>query len=275
MRGNNGQIRGRQHPAFEREAAGAPTGRTTWARHAAAIGGLIGTVAALVAIVGGLVPLVQSYQPSAPVLAPMATVMLTSTAPSRAATEACPTATAQIPPIRSDSPIYVGTGLIQEHDIGLDTEHHSTDWLTDTHGTLVLHYPPIPDDHWGVMNICPRRHPSLEFTSYAFLGAEMRSQEGGARIRLGIKDVTQNPTGTEATTLECLTPNWQTIALPLNAFAAVDLKRLFVLVVTTQREFDTVGELETETYWEEPKESDRHGGMTNELTARWLAPRAS
>jgi hypothetical protein len=47
------------------------------------------------------------------------------------------------------------------------------------------------------------------------------------------------------------------------------------LMQPNEREFDTVGELKTETYWLERKVTKGKGEASNELTTRRLAPGSS
>ena len=110
----------------------------------------------------------------------------------------------------------------------------------------MLAYP--PDQLWGTMFITagkpvPLGHrPSIDLSQYHSLSFDIHAEVDGQCVHLGIKDRTQPDDGSEITVQECLTTQWSTVSLPLDAFANVDLTHLYVVleVVFLGRSSETV-----------------------------------
>ncbi len=133
---------------------------------------------------------------------------------------------------RSYRDVYVGgveTGFV----LGMDSSEHLHQWLTSNDGMLVLTYP--ANQQWGAMFITvgrpvpPGHRASLDLSAYRSLVVDLRSPVDGQCVRIGIKDKDQPDNGSEVTVQRCLTAQWSTITLALNAFTGVDLTHLYVV----------------------------------------------
>jgi exo-beta-1,3-glucanase (GH17 family) len=135
---------------------------------------------------------------------------------------------------RSFRDVYVGSSLEAPFDLGIDTSGHQHGWLAAGDGVLTLAYP--PEQLWGALFITagkpvpPGNRPSIDLSPYQSLSLDIRAEVDGQCVRLGIKDRTQPDDGSEITVQECLTTQWSTVSLPLDAFANVDLTRLYVVL---------------------------------------------
>lgn len=105
-------------------------------------------------------------------------------------------------------------------------------WYTRTQGVLSVTYPPLQS--WGTISITvgkpvplSDRHNSLDLSAYHSLVFDMRLVTGEPYVRVGIKDWEQCDDGSEITVRQLLTPQWTTVALPLNTFTNVDLAHVY------------------------------------------------
>ncbi len=134
--------------------------------------------------------------------------------------------------MRSYRDIYVG-GLETGFSLGMETSDHQRHWLTSQNGVLSLTYP--ANQQWGVMFISvgppvpPGHRPSLDLSAYRSLVVDLRAAVDGQCVRIGVKDKNQPDNGSEISVQQCLTTQWSTITLPLNAFTGVDLTHLYVV----------------------------------------------
>jgi len=107
-------------------------------------------------------------------------------------------------------------------------------WYRDTHGILSITYPALQT--WGTISITFRkpvplsgRHNSLDLSAYHSLVFDMRLVTGEPYVRVGIKDWKQCDDGSEITIRQLLTPQWTTVALPLDTFTNVDLTHVYAV----------------------------------------------
>ncbi len=132
---------------------------------------------------------------------------------------------------RSFRDVYVGSSLEAPFDLGIDTSEHQYGWLAAKDGVLALTYP--EGQLWGAMFITvgkpvpPGHRPSIDLSKYHSLTFDIRAENDGQLVRLGIKDGTQPDDGSEITVEQSLTTNWSTIALSLDDFANVNLKHVY------------------------------------------------
>jgi exo-beta-1,3-glucanase (GH17 family) len=135
---------------------------------------------------------------------------------------------------RSYRDVYVGSGLEEPFGLGIDTSTQQRHWLTANNGSLLLVYPSA--QLWGAMFITmgppvpPGNRPSFDLSAYHSISFDMRAGADGQCVRLGIKDRTQPDDGSEITVQQCLTTQWSTVTLSLDAFANVDLTHLYVVL---------------------------------------------
>ncbi len=133
---------------------------------------------------------------------------------------------------RSYRDVYVG-GLESGFVLGMETSGHQRQWLTAKDGSLALTYP--ANQQWGAMFITVGPpvplgdRPSLDLSAYRSLVVDLRAAVDGQCVRIGIKDKYQPNNGSETTVQRCLSAQWSTITLPLNAFTGADLTHLYVV----------------------------------------------
>ncbi len=133
---------------------------------------------------------------------------------------------------RSYRDVYVG-GPVPGFVLGMDTSRHQRQWLTANGGSLTLTYP--ANQQWGAMFVTVGppvplgQRPSLDLSAYRSLVVDLRAAVDGQCVRIGIKDKNQPDDGSEIAVRRCLTAQWSTITLPLNAFSGVDLAHLYVV----------------------------------------------
>jgi hypothetical protein len=129
-------------------------------------------------------------------------------------------------------PIYVGENLSGGYDMGVDTSGHQYAWVTNLHGAMKLNYPPGQD--WGAVFITvgkpvpPGERQSRDFSHYQTLAVDLRGEQGGERLRIGIKDKNNSDDGKEIKADVTLTAEWQTYRFPLAYFVTADLAHLYV-----------------------------------------------
>jgi exo-beta-1,3-glucanase (GH17 family) len=134
--------------------------------------------------------------------------------------------------MRSYRDIYVGV-LETGFALGMETSGRQRQWLTARDGSLVLTYP--ANQQWGVMfisigpSVPPGHRPSLDLSVYRSMVVDLRAAVDGQCVRIGVKDKNQPDNGSEISVQRCLTTQWSTITLPLNAFTGVDLTHLYVV----------------------------------------------
>jgi hypothetical protein len=89
---------------------------------------------------------------------------------------------------------------------------------------------------WGTISITvgkpvplSDRHNSLDLSMYHSLVFDMRLVTGEPYVRVGIKDWEQCDDGSESTVRQLLTPQWATVALPLDTFTNIDPTHVYVV----------------------------------------------
>jgi hypothetical protein len=73
--------------------------------------------------------------------------------------------------------------------------------------------------------------------AYRSLVVDLRAAVDGQCVRIGIKDRHQPDNGSEISVQRCLTTQWSTMTLPLNAFTGVDLAHLYVVFEVLLRDY--------------------------------------
>lgn len=129
--------------------------------------------------------------------------------------------------------IYYGPRLAEGYDMGITTSHGVTGWVTDMGSYMRMAYP--PGQAWGAVFITvgppkPPPRPGKNLSAYKSLVVELRGQNGGEDIWIGLKDNEDADDGTETKIpLLDLTPTWQTFTIPLSSFATAEKSRLYVV----------------------------------------------
>lgn len=131
-------------------------------------------------------------------------------------------------------PIYVGAELSEGYDIGVNSSTGLTNWLLDLNGYMKMEYP--SNQTWGAVFITvgpptdPPR-PSQDLSSYTTLSVDLKGENGGEELEIGIKDNTDPDDGTETKIkILGLTTEWQTYTFSLLDFTTADLTRIYVVV---------------------------------------------
>jgi len=136
-------------------------------------------------------------------------------------------------PVTGPQPVYMGSALAPDYDMGVATSGGLTDWVTDMGGFMCMAYP--DDQDWGAVFItvgqptAPPR-PSQDLSGYQALSLELRGEGGGESVWVGLKDSTDPDDGTETKQqVSNLTQDWRTFTFPLSSFSTADPARLNVV----------------------------------------------
>ena len=135
--------------------------------------------------------------------------------------------------IIASNPIYMGGGLASGYDIGLNTSGGRTDWITENNDAICMAYP--SGQAWGAVFITvgePRDppRPSQDLSAFQKLSLELRGENGGETVLVGIKDRTDPDNGAETKiAVSNLTTDWQAFEFPLSDFVTADLTQLYVV----------------------------------------------
>jgi len=138
-----------------------------------------------------------------------------------------------IPSAAPPHPIYMGTTLSPGYDMGVDTSHGRTDWVTDMNGHMCMSYPAGQD--WGAVFITVGKptnfnKPSRDLSNYETISLELKGTIGGEQVWTGIKDNKDRDDGRETKVrVANLTTEWQTFTFPLSDFSTANLNQLYVV----------------------------------------------
>ena len=131
--------------------------------------------------------------------------------------------------------VLSGTKLGAGFNMGVDTSEQQRTWVRKWNDgeCFQLSYP--KDQSWGAMFITAgqpvppsSRHTSLDISAFQTLAIEMKAEDNGAVIDIGIKSINQPDDGTEIRVTKTLTTEWKTYEIPLNQFSGADLKKIYV-----------------------------------------------
>lgn len=131
-----------------------------------------------------------------------------------------------------DYPIYFENRLTEGYDIGVDTDRAVRNWLSNQNGYMKMEYP--SGQIWGAVFITvgeptnPPR-PFMNFNGFNILSIEMKGENGGETVDIGIKDNTDPDNGKETKKTITVTNNWRVYEFPLNEFVTADLEYLYVV----------------------------------------------
>jgi hypothetical protein len=123
--------------------------------------------------------------------------------------------------------------LASGFDIFVNTDRGRTDWLNPDADGMKAAYP--SGQAWGFVGLVLQgptafgSRPSRDLSKYKTLQVQLRGQDGGESIAIGLKDSNQPDTGTETKKVVALTTSWQTLSFPLSDFKPADLTRLYLV----------------------------------------------
>ena len=131
------------------------------------------------------------------------------------------------------SVIYNNGKFASGYDMGVDTSEKRRDWVKkQSDGSLCMAYP--SGQEWGAVFVTvgkpkPQPRPGKDFSSYTTLAIEMRGEQGGEQVEIGIKDKDDPDDGSEHKETVSLTSDWKTHTFPLTQFYTADLTNLYVV----------------------------------------------
>lgn len=140
---------------------------------------------------------------------------------------------------RWDRDIFVNGRLATYYDIGVDSSHQRRDWLSPANDSLQMSYPGGQD--WGAVFVTvgppvdPPR-PWRDFSQFTLLSLELRGENGGETVDVGIKDYAAPDDGSERKITLRLDREFRRYDVPLSQFGSSrvvvpdDLRQLYVVV---------------------------------------------
>lgn len=128
--------------------------------------------------------------------------------------------------------VMIGSTLETGFDMGVNSSENRVGWVTSMGGHFRLAYP--SGQAWGALFVTigkpkDRPRPFMDFSSYKTLKLEMRGQDGGEVVFIGVKTNTQPDDGTETKLPIRLSKIWQTYRFELDSFRRADPTRLYVV----------------------------------------------
>ena len=130
-------------------------------------------------------------------------------------------------------PIYADSQLTTGFEIGVDTDKGEREWISEMDGFLKLEYP--SNQAWGAVFITKGKstnqpRPFQNFSAYSKLIVEMRGENGGETLNIGIKDNTDPDNGRETKKQIAVKKNWETYELLLSEFKTANLSKIYVVI---------------------------------------------
>ncbi len=128
--------------------------------------------------------------------------------------------------------IYSGEFFRPGLDMGVNTSNGVTTWVTNMQGYMRASYP--AGQSWGAVFITVGTpvplgyRSSINLASHRYLTVEMRGQNGGETVSIGIKDKNQPDTGYETKKSVALTTAWKTYTFYLPDFTGADRTQIYV-----------------------------------------------
>lgn len=124
-------------------------------------------------------------------------------------------------------------GLTEGYDIGVNSSEGLTNWLSDLGDHVRMDYP--ENQSWGSVFITvgtptdPPR-PSVNLSYYNILSIDLKGENGGEDIQIGIKDNLDPDDGTETKILVSdLTTEWQTYTFVVLDFVTANSEQLYIV----------------------------------------------
>ena len=142
--------------------------------------------------------------------------------------------------------IYSDGEFADGYYMGVNTSGQKQDWVKQqSDGSLCMAYP--SGQKWGAVFVTvgkPKKppRPGKDFSSYTTLVIDMRGEQGGEKVKIGIKDKDNPDDGSEAKIEKSLSSGWKTYTFPLKDFDTADLTKLYVVT-----EFVFEGDIPAET----------------------------
>jgi exo-beta-1,3-glucanase (GH17 family) len=131
------------------------------------------------------------------------------------------------PGTRARRDIFIeNSGLSAYYDMGVDTSERQRSWLEAQNEFLRMAYP--AGQYWGSVFITvgepgQRPHPWRDFSEFKTLSIEMKGQNGGEEVEIGIMNRSDPANGHERRVRRSLGREYQTYDIPLSEFASPHL----------------------------------------------------
>ncbi|HMZ08819.1 MAG TPA: hypothetical protein PKL78_02165 [Anaerolineales bacterium] len=129
--------------------------------------------------------------------------------------------------------IYKGTSLTQGYDMGVDTSGQLRNWVTDMHDSMCMNYP--GNQGWGAVfitfgkSVPVDQRQTQDLSTYKTLSMELKGENGGEYLSIGLKDKTDPDDGSERKYSVTVTNDWKAYTFPLSDFDTADATQLYVV----------------------------------------------
>lgn len=131
------------------------------------------------------------------------------------------------PGTRVNRDVFVeNSGLSAYYDIGVDTSEKKRSWLDAQNEFLRMAYP--AGQYWGSVFVTvgepgQRPHPWKDFSGFRTLSIEMKGQNGGEEVEIGVMNRSDPAIGHERKVRRMLGREYHTYDIPLSDFASSHL----------------------------------------------------
>lgn len=120
-----------------------------------------------------------------------------------------------------------GVGLMAYYGMGVDSSEKQRAWATAENGILRMAYP--AGQYWGSVFITvgdpgQRPHPWKDFSGYKTLSIEMRGENGGEEVGIGVMNSSDPATGHERKARQVLGREYKIYDIPLSDLASPHLR---------------------------------------------------
>ena len=128
--------------------------------------------------------------------------------------------------------IYKGTSLTQGYGMGVDTSDHLQNWVIDMHDSICMNYP--GNQGYGAVFITvgepvSDQRPGQDLSAYKTLSMELKGEQGGEYVSVGLKDKSDPDDGSERKYKVDVTNDWKPYTFLLSDFDTADLTQLYVV----------------------------------------------
>lgn len=132
---------------------------------------------------------------------------------------------------RGTRTVFDERGLATFYDMGVDSSRRARDWLRRVDEDMRMAYP--PGQAWGAVFVTVGKptdppRPWKDFSAFRSVCTEMRGDQGGEVLQLGMKDASDRDDGSESRVTVRLTSAWTSYCYDLNSFPSADMSRIYL-----------------------------------------------